>query len=113
VAAILIRLVAVVFAIIQASLLLRLVLPFVDQVPRVLRPFVPTLIAFTDLLIAPFAGLVEPFELSDVTDVPDVLTDVLQSYVDQVDQAVIVAMIGWAIIGAVVLFVLRAVIRPR
>src|SRR5262245_40558476 len=108
-----VRLVSIAFALIEASLFLRLVLPFVDQVPRAVRSFVAPLIAVTDRLIAPFSGLVEPFQLDDIEDVPGAVNQVLQEYVNQVDQAVVVAMIGWAIIGAVVLFVLRAVLRPR
>jgi hypothetical protein len=106
----LLRLGGVVLAIIEAALLLRLLLPFV-RVPPALRGLVPGLVQFTNALIAPFSSLAAPFDLTDVSRLPG--GDLgFAKYLDRVDQAVVVALVAWAIIGMVVLFAMRLVIRP-
>lgn len=110
-AGLLIRLLGIGFALIQAALLIRLVLPFIDGIPRGLRPAMVTLIDVTDTLIAPFRALVQPFDLATIVDLGDAQS-VLQAYVDRVDPAVVVAMIAWGLIGAVVMLALRLVFRP-
>jgi hypothetical protein len=109
----LIRVLGIGFALIQGALLMRLLLPFIDPVPKPLRGFVRPLVELTDALMAPFKGLVEPFDLAVVLDLPKGVEDLITSYANRVDPAVIVAMLGWALIGAVTLLVLRLVFRPR
>ena len=102
----------VAFALIEASLLVRLVLPYVDTVPKALRGLVPPLIEFTDRLMAPFKGITQPFNLGRLVDLPSGVTSFLSAYTDRIDPAVVVAMIAWGLIGAVVLLGLRLVLRP-
>jgi hypothetical protein len=106
------RLIGLLLALIQGSLLVRLLLPFVD-VPRGLRDYVPPLLNVTDLLIAPFRVLISPYDLGGsfrVTGAGDLGS--LGKYVDKIDPAVLVAMVGWGIAGGLLLFILRNVIRP-
>lgn len=108
----LVRLVSLVFALIEAMLLIRLILPFVDSVPKGLRPLVVDLVRITDQLIAPFKGIVnEPFDLTRLTDLPGGVVGVVQAYADRLDPTVVVAMIAWGIIGSVVVLVLRFLVR--
>jgi hypothetical protein len=111
-AGIVVRVVAIAFAIIQAALLIRLVLPFVATVPKGLRPLVEKLVEFTDTLIAPFRGAAHPFELGRLTDLPSGVTTILREYTQRLDPAVLIAMIAWGLIGAIVLLVLRLALRP-
>jgi hypothetical protein len=113
VAGLLVRIIALALVLVQAALVGRLLLPFVASVPRGLRPFVPPLVELTDTLVGPFQALAEPFHLSEIGVLPDAVDAVLRPYVDRVDPAVIVAMIGWSIGGAIVLLLLRVVLRPR
>ena len=108
---ILLRLVGLALALIQAALTLRLLLPFVN-VPKGLRDFVPTLLDVTDLLIAPIKVIISPYDLGKVLRVPGGGEMGLGQYVDKVDPAVLVAMVGWGIAGGLVLFIVRNVIRP-
>jgi len=110
-AGILIRIIGLVFAVIQASLLIRLMLPFIDTVPKALRPLLVQLVWFTDLLIAPFKGVAKPFDLSQIVDLPGGVTGILQGYADRIDPAVIVAMIAWGLLGAIVILGLRLIFR--
>ena len=111
-AGLLIRFIGIAFALIQASLLVRLMLPFVGSVPKALRGFVPPLIAFTDVLIAPFKSVTRPFDLGKMLQLPSGVESFLLSYTDRIDPAVVVAMIAWGLIGAVLLLTLRLVFRP-
>ena len=111
-AGILVRLVGLAFAFIQVSLLFRLMLPFVGSVPKALRPLVKPLIEFTDMLIAPFRSVSQPFDLAHLRELPAGVAAVLLPYVDRVDPTVIIAMIAWALIGGVVILSLRLVLRP-
>jgi len=107
-----IRLIGIGFALIQAALLIRLILPFIDSVPKALRPLVQQLIEVTDLLIAPFKAIAHPFDLTKIVDLPGGVMGVLTAYTDRLDPAVIVAMIAWGLIGAVTLLGLRLLFRP-
>ncbi len=111
-AGLLIRLTGVGFALIQAALLIRLILPFVDPEPKALRPLVKQLIEITDMLIAPFKTVAQPFDLTKILDLPGGVGTFLASYSDRLDPAVIVAMIVWGLIGAVTLLGLRLIFRP-
>lgn len=110
-AGLLIRLVGLGFALIQAALLIRLLLPFIDTVPKSLRPLMLQLIEFTDTLMAPFKSVAKPFDLTRIVDLPGGVTSVLQAYADRIDPVVIVAMIAWGLIGAVTILGLRLVFR--
>ena len=107
----LLRLVGLALALVQAALTLRLLLPFV-RVPKGLQDFVPTLISITDVLIAPFRMIVAPYDLGGSLRLPGGGDLGLGQYVDKVDPAVLVAMVGWGIAGGLVLFIVRNVIRP-
>jgi hypothetical protein len=107
-----VRLVSLVFAVIEAMLLIRLILPFVDTVPKGFRPLVVDLVRITDQLIAPFKGIVEePFDLTRLTELPGGVVGIVQAYADRLDPTVVVAMIAWGLIGAVVVLALRFVFR--
>jgi hypothetical protein len=107
-----VRLVSLVFALIEAMLLVRLILPFVDTVPKGVRPLVVDLVRITDQLIAPFKGIVdEPFDLGRLTDLPGGVVGIVQAYADRIDPTVVVAMIAWALIGTGVVFALRFLFR--
>ncbi len=111
-AGLLIRLIGIGFALIQAALLIRLILPFIDTVPKALRPLVETLIDVTDVLIAPFKAVAQPFDLATIVDLPGGVEAFLQAYADRIDPAVVVAMIAWGLIGMVTLLGLRLLFRP-
>jgi hypothetical protein len=107
----LVRLVEVGIVLIEAVLTFRLLLPFV-RIPQALEGFVPALVTISDMLIAPFQAFFEPFSLDRLSSLPG--GDLgYAAYLDQVDTTVLVAMIGWAVIAAVVLFVLGALGRVR
>ena len=107
-----VRLVSLGFAVIEALLLIRLILPFVDTVPKGLRPLVVDLVRITDQLIAPFKGVVEePFDLSRMVELPGGVMGIVQAYADRLDPTVVVAMIAWGLIGSVVVLALRFIVR--
>ncbi len=107
----LIRAVALGLALIEAILALRLLFPFM-RVPPSLEGYVPTLVAISDRLVAPFQVFFEPFTLDQLDRLPGGELG-YAAYLDRVDTTVLVAMVGWAIIGSLVLFILRSVIRVR
>lgn len=109
---IVVRFVGIVFALIEAALLIRLVLPFVDTVPKALRPFAVQLVRITDQLVAPFQVAAHPFELGDLRELPTGVVAVVQAYADRLDPAVLIAMIAWGLISTVTLLVLRLALRP-
>jgi hypothetical protein len=107
----LVRVVALVFTFISATLALRLLLPFM-RIPKSLEGYVPALVSVSDALIAPFRAFFQPFALDRLASLPG--GDLGYSrYLDQVDSTVIVAMIGWAIIGAITILLLRFLVRVR
>lgn len=108
----LLRLVGLVFALIQVTLALRLLLPFVE-VPAAFEAYVPQLVSVSDGLIAPFRAIIEPYDLEGILAEIGPLTEAaLGPWADSLDPAVIVAMVGWGIVSTFVLFVMRLVIRP-
>lgn len=107
----LLRIVGLSLALIQASLTLRLLVPFV-KIPKALHDYVPGLVSVTDVLIAPFRMFVKPYDLGGSLTLPGGGDLGLGQYMDKVDPAVIVAMVGWGIVGGLALFILRNVIRP-
>ena len=106
-----IRLLALGFALVQAVLGLRLILPFV-RVPKGLHDYVPTLITISDWLVAPFKLLISPYDLGQLTRLPGGGDLGFPKYLNQVDPAVVVAMVGWAIVSGLAIFALRVVTRP-
>jgi hypothetical protein len=109
---ILIRLAGLFFAFVQITLALRLLLPFVS-VPTALTEFVPPLLVMTDWWLAPFNLLLERLDILGVNvTLPTAVVDGEIVVPTEFEPAVIVAMIGWAIIAAFVLFVLRLIFRP-
>jgi hypothetical protein len=106
-----VRVVALVFTLISALLAFRLLLPFM-RVPESLEQYVPALVAVSDALIAPFRMFFEPFSLDRLAELPGGGLG-YSRYLDRVDSTVIVAMIGWAIVGALVVLLLRFLVRAR
>ncbi|MEZ4596784.1 MAG: hypothetical protein R3C32_08030 [Chloroflexota bacterium] len=107
----LIRLVEVAIVLVEAALTLRLLLPFM-RIPAALEGVVPTLVSMTDLLVAPFQAFFTPFTLDQLSALPG--GDMgYAAYLDRIDTTVLVAMIGWAIIGSVLLFIMGALGRVR
>ena len=108
---ILIRLTGIFFAFVQITLLLRLVLPFVE-VPRALQEDVPALLEVTDVWLAPVLAVVDRFELNDLTtSLVEAAGDAV-SGPDEFEPIVLVAMVGWAVAAMFALFVLRLIFRP-
>jgi hypothetical protein len=106
------RLAGLGFAAIQITLALRLLLPFVE-VPGSLEGYVPTLVRVSDVLVAPFSALVEPYDLDPVLDeLGGISRATLGAYAEGLDLGVAVAMVGWALVATFVLFVMRLVVRP-
>ncbi len=69
-------------------------------------------VSVSDLLIAPFQVVVTPFTLDQLSGLPGGDLGYAR-YLDQVDTTVLVAMIGWAVIGSVLLFLMGALRRVR
>ena len=108
----LIRLVSLVLALIEAVLALRLLFPFM-RVPKSLNDYVPVLVTLSDWLMAPFQLFLQPFSLHELSKLPGGSELGYKDYLDKLDTTVLVAMIGWAIIGSLVLLILRALVRTR
>lgn len=107
----LVRLVEIAIVLIEAVLALRLLLPFM-RIPTALEGVLPVLVSVSDLLIAPFQLFFTPFTLDQLSALPGGDMGYAR-YLDRVDTTVLVAMIGWAVIGSVVLFLLGALGRLR
>ncbi len=104
-----IRLVGLGIVLIEAVLTFRLLLPFM-RVPSALDGVVLLLVSVSDLLIAPFQLFFTPFTLDQLSGLPGGDLGYAR-YLDQVDTTVLVAMIGWAVAGSVLLFLMRALGR--
>ena len=88
-----IRLTGLFFAFVQITLLLRLVLPFVE-VPRALQEYVPTLLEVTEVWLAPVLAVVDRFELNDLTtSLVEAAGDAV-SGPDEFEPIVLVAMVA-------------------
>ena len=109
---IIIRLAGILFAFIEITLALRLLLPFVD-VPVALEGFVSPLLVVTDWWLAPFIAFIDRLDVmgGDV-NIQTAVVDGKVVVPTEFEPAVVVAMIGWAIIAAFILFVLRLIFRP-
>ena len=109
---IILRLSGLLFAFIEITLALRLLIPLVD-VPTALEGFVPPILVVTDWWLAPFIALIERLEIlgGDVT-IQTAVVDGKVIVPTEFEPIVVVAMIGWAIIAAFILFVLRLIFRP-
>jgi hypothetical protein len=106
----LIRLVGLLLALIEAVLALRLLFPMM-RIPKSMDGYVPTLVAISDWLMAPFQAIVQPFSLEDLERLPGGNDLGYIDYLNKLDTSVLVAMVGWAIIGSLVLFILRVLVR--
>lgn len=107
-----IRLAGLFFAFVQITLLLRLALPFVGEVPQGLAEYVPTLMDVTNLWLAPVEAIVEQFEMGGMAESLGVTAEELISGPEEFEPVVIVAMAAWGVAAMFVLFVLRLVFRP-
>ena len=107
-----IRFVGLLIALIEAVLALRLLFPLM-RIPKSMDGYVPMLTSISDWLMAPFQSIVRPFRLEGLEGLPGGADLGYVDYLNQLDTSVLVAMVGWAIIGALVLFILRVVLRPR
>jgi hypothetical protein len=105
------RLVALGLALVEATLALRLLFPFM-RIPESLEGYVPALVDVSDALVAPFRAFVQPFALDQLDRLPGGELG-YATYLDKLDTTVLVAMVGWAIIGSLTLFILRSVLRVR
>ena len=108
----LIRVVSLVLALIEAVLALRLLFPFM-RIPKSMNGYVPILVTISDWLMAPFKLFFQPFSLNELSKLPGGTEFGYKEYLNKLDTTVLVAMVGWAIIGSLVLFVLRMVVRAR
>ncbi len=108
----LIRLVGLLLALIEAVLVLRLLFPFM-RIPKSMESYVPALVTISDWLMAPFKLFFHPFALDQLSKLPGGPELGYKEYLNRLDTTVLIAMIGWAIVGALVLFVLRGVVRAR
>jgi hypothetical protein len=107
----LVRLAGIFFAFVQVTLALRLLLPFVE-VPAALADFVPSLLVVTDLWLAPWIAIIDALDVMDTGANIDTATQDGEVVVPtEFEPAVVVAMIGWAIIAAFSLFILRLLFR--
>jgi hypothetical protein len=106
-----IRLAGIAFAVIQVTLALRLLLPFVE-VPTGFEDYLPGLRAVTELWLAPFAAIVDQLDVLGSGASLDSGWPEEDREPTTFEPAVVVAMIGWAIVAAFVLFVLRLIFRP-
>jgi hypothetical protein len=106
-----IRLAGLFFAFVQITLLLRLMLPFVE-VPEALAEFVPPLMDITDVWLAPVIAVVERFEVSGLAESVVGVGEDLVAGPEEFEPIVLLAMIAWAVAAAFVLFVLRLIFRP-
>lgn len=107
----LIRLVELGIVLIEAVLTFRLLLPFM-RIPSALEGLVPVLVSISDLLIAPVQLFFTPFTLDQLSGLPGGDLGYAR-YLDQIDTTVLVAMIGWAVAGSVLLFLMGALGRVR
>jgi hypothetical protein len=107
-----IRFTGLLLALIEAVLALRLLFPFM-HVPKSLEGYVPILVTISDWLMAPFQLFLHPFTLNHLAKLPGSTELGYKEYLNRLDATVLVAMVGWAVIGSVVLLVMRLILRPR
>ncbi len=108
----LVRLAGIFVAFVQITLALRLLLPFVD-VPVALADFVPTLLVVTDWWLAPWVAIIDALDVMGTGANLDTASENGEVVVPtEFEPAVVVAMIGWGILAAFALFLLRLRFRP-
>ena len=106
-----IRLAGLFFALVQITLVLRLVLPFVE-VPQGLVEFVPPLMELTDLWLLPVEAIMGNFEVTGLAEDLARVGDDSVSGPDEFEPNVLLAMLFWGIAAMFVLCVLRLSFRP-
>jgi len=106
-----IRLAGLFFALVQITLALRLVLPFVD-VPAALLEYVPALLDVTDIWLLPVEVIGERFEITGVAEDLAEVGDASITGPEAFEPMVLVAMLFWGLVAWFVLFVLRLIFRP-
>ncbi len=106
-----IRLAGLFFAFIQITLVLRLVLPFVE-VPVGLEEYVPALIDLTDIWLLPIEVIGERFEITGLAEDIAEVGDASISGPQEFEPGVIAAMLFWGLVAWFSLFVLRLIFRP-
>ncbi len=106
-----IRLAGLFFAFIQISLVLRLVLPFVE-VPVGLEEYVPALIDLTDIWLLPVEVIGDRFEITGLAEDLAEAGDASISGPEEFEPGVILAMLFWGLVAWFSLFVLRLIFRP-
>jgi hypothetical protein len=106
-----IRLAGFVFAFVQITLFLRLLLPFVE-LPPALAEYKPALMEVTDVWLAPVVAVVESFEMSDTAEDAVSIGEGLVSGPEAFEPIVLGAMVAWAVVAIFALFVLRLIFRP-
>jgi hypothetical protein len=108
---IVIRLAGLFFAFVQITLVLRLVLPFVE-VPEGLLEYVPALMDITDIWLIPVDAIVERFEVDGLAqDLVAAADDPIEGP-EAFEPVVIASMLFWAVAAMFTLFVLRLIFRP-
>lgn len=110
-AVIFIRLAGFFFAFVQITLVLRLMLPFVE-VPEALVEYVPTLVEITDIWLAPVLAVMERFEISGVAESLAAAGETTVSGPEEFEPVVLVAMLFWAVVAMFGLFVMKLIFRP-
>ena len=106
-----IRLAGFFFAFVQISLLLRLVLPFVE-VPPALLEYVPTLIEITDLWMAPVLAVMSQFEVTGVAESLAAAGEGTVTGPEEFEPMIVVSMVFWVVVTMFALFVLKLIFRP-
>ena len=109
---ILIRLAGLFFAFVQITLVLRLALAFVEEVPEGLLEYVPALMDVTDLWLLPVEAIVERFEITGLASDLAEVGDSSLSGPEAFEPVVVLAMLFWALAAWFSLFVLRLIFRP-
>jgi len=106
-----IRLAGLFFAFIQITLVLRLVLPFVE-VPEALLEYVPALLDVTDVWLLPVEVIGERFEITGVAEDLVAVGDATVTGPEEFEPLVLAAMLFWGLVAWFSLFVLRLIFRP-
>lgn len=106
-----IRLAGLFFAFIQITLVLRLVLPFVE-VPEALLEYVPGLLDVTGVWLLPVEVIGERFEITGVAEDLAAVGDASVTGPEEFEPVVIAAMLFWGVVAWFALFVLRLIFRP-
>ncbi len=106
-----IRLAGLFFAFVQITLVMRLVLPFVE-VPEGLLEYVPTLLDITDVWLLPVEAIAERFEITGLAQDLAQVGDSSISGPEEFEPVVLVAMLFWGVAAWFTLFVLRLIFRP-